>query len=38
MNLVSGRNPFEGTNYEFDKTGVIILIPFHEYTGENTEL
>lgn len=35
MNLVSGRGPLEGTNYEFDKTGVIILIPFHEYVSQN---
>lgn len=27
MNLVSGNNPLEGTNYKFDETGVIIRIP-----------
>jgi len=32
MNLVSGNNPLEGTNYKFDKTGVTILIPYQEYT------
>jgi methyl-galactoside transport system substrate-binding protein len=31
MNLVSGNDPLEGTNYNFDKTGVIMLIPFQEY-------
>jgi methyl-galactoside transport system substrate-binding protein len=35
MNLVSGNNPLEGTNYKFNDTGVIILIPFKAYTGEN---
>lgn len=31
MNLVSGNDPLEGTNYKFDKTGVTILIPHQEY-------
>ena len=26
MNFVSGKNPIEGTNYEFDITGVVIHI------------
>jgi len=37
MNLVSGNNPSEGTNYKFNDTGVIILIPFQAYTGENVK-
>ena len=28
MNLVSGKNPLEGTNYKFDESGVIITIQF----------
>lgn len=31
MNLVLGKDPLEDTNYKFDNTGVIILIPFQEY-------
>lgn len=34
MNLVSGKNPLEGTNYKFDTTGAIILIPFQEYISQ----
>jgi methyl-galactoside transport system substrate-binding protein len=34
MNLASGKAPLEGTNYKFDKTGVIILIPFQEYISQ----
>ena len=35
MNLVSGINPLEGTNYKFDKSGVIIPIPSEEYISQN---
>jgi methyl-galactoside transport system substrate-binding protein len=35
MNLVSGNKPLEGTNYKFNETGIIILIPFQEYKAEN---
>jgi methyl-galactoside transport system substrate-binding protein len=35
MNLVSGRKPLEGTNYEFDETGVSIRIPYEEYIKSN---
>lgn len=31
MNFIYGRNPLEGTNYEFDGTGVSIRIPYKEY-------
>lgn len=34
MNLALGNDPLEGTNYKFDKTGVIILIPFQEYISK----
>lgn len=35
MNLVSGRDPIEGTNYKFDKSGVIIPIQSQENTSQN---
>lgn len=35
MNLVSGINPIEGTNYKFDKSGVIIPIQSQEYISQN---
>lgn len=35
MNLISGINPLEGTNYKFDKSGVIIPIPSEEYISQN---
>lgn len=31
MNLVSGNNPLNGTNYKFDETGVVIKLPYYEY-------
>ena len=31
MNLVSGNNPLDGTNFKFDETGVTIKVPYHEY-------
>lgn len=30
MNLVSGKYPLEGTDYKFDKTGIIIPIQYKE--------
>jgi methyl-galactoside transport system substrate-binding protein len=30
MNLISNRNPLDGTNYKFDKTGIIIPIQYEE--------
>ncbi|AWK51574.1 galactose ABC transporter substrate-binding protein [Clostridium beijerinckii] len=35
MNLVSGINPIEGTNYKFDKSGVTIPIQSQEYISQN---
>lgn len=32
MNLVSDRNPIEDTQYNLDKTGAAVRIPFKEYT------
>ena len=31
MNLVSGNEPLYDTNLKFDKTGITIKIPYHEY-------
>lgn len=33
MNLVNDKNPVEGTPYNLDETGVVVRIPFEEYTG-----
>lgn len=35
MNLILGMEPLEGTNYKFDKTGVIILVPYEGYITQN---
>jgi methyl-galactoside transport system substrate-binding protein len=35
MNLVSDKNPLEGTNYKFDETGVVILLPFEKNIVKN---
>lgn len=35
MNLISNKNPLEGTNYKFDETGVVILIPFEKNIVKN---
>lgn len=35
MNLALGRKPLEGTNYEFDETGVSIRIPYEEYKSNS---
>lgn len=34
MNLVSGINPLNGTNYKFDESGKIIKIPYYRYTKQ----
>ncbi|OCB00640.1 galactose ABC transporter substrate-binding protein [Clostridium beijerinckii] len=31
LNLISGAHPLSHTNYEFDRTGPIIKLPFQEY-------
>jgi methyl-galactoside transport system substrate-binding protein len=31
MNLVSGNNPLNGTNYKFDETGITVKLPYYEY-------
>jgi len=31
MNLISGADPLNGTNYKFDKTGVTVKLPYYEY-------
>ncbi|MDS0527686.1 galactose ABC transporter substrate-binding protein [Clostridium sp. SHJSY1] len=36
MNLVSGKEPLEGVDYKFDKTGKIIFIPFEAYVKATT--
>lgn len=33
MNLVSGKKPLKGTEYNFDETGVAVRIPYKEYKG-----
>jgi len=33
MNLVSGTNPLNATNYKFDDTGNTIRIPYYPYTN-----
>ena len=32
MNLVNENNPVEGTPYKLDEAGVVVRIPFEEYT------
>ena len=34
MNLVYNKNPLDGTEYKFDKTGVAIRIPYEEYISK----
>jgi methyl-galactoside transport system substrate-binding protein len=31
MNLISGDNPLEGTNYKFDSTGIVIRLLYQEF-------
>jgi methyl-galactoside transport system substrate-binding protein len=31
INLVSGNNPLDGTNFKFDETGITIKVPYYEY-------
>ena len=33
MNIVSGTDPLNGTNYKFDDTGNTIRIPYYPYTN-----
>lgn len=33
INLVSGTNPLDGTNYKFDDTGNTIRIPYYPHTN-----
>jgi len=33
LNLVYDRNPLERTPYNFNETGVVVYLPFKEYTG-----
>lgn len=35
MNIISGRNPLNGTNYKFDDTGNTIKIPYKEYSKQS---
>lgn len=32
MNILSGNNALEGTNYKFDETGKVIKLPYRIYT------
>lgn len=32
INMVFNENPLEGTEYKFDETGVVIKLPYREYT------
>jgi methyl-galactoside transport system substrate-binding protein len=32
MNLVSGTPPLNGTNYKFDETGIVVKLPYYEYS------
>lgn len=32
MNLVHNKPPLEGTDYKFDETGIIVRLPYREYT------
>jgi len=34
MNIVSNKAPLVGTNYNLDDTGVVIKMPYHEYTPQ----
>ena len=34
MNLVYNKNPLDGTEYKFDKTGVAIRLPYQEYASK----
>lgn len=35
MNLVYDRKPLDGTQYQFDSTGVAVRIPYREYIKSN---
>ncbi|NRT79757.1 galactose ABC transporter substrate-binding protein [Clostridium beijerinckii] len=35
MNIVSGQNPLNGTNYKFDETGNTVRIPYKEYSKQS---
>lgn len=35
MNLATGKNPIEGTNYQLDNTGVTITLPYKEYKSSS---
>lgn len=32
MNLSSGNPPLSGTNYKFDETGIVVELPYYEYS------
>lgn len=32
MNLVSDASPLNGTNYKFDETGIVVKLPYYEYS------
>ncbi|NFR87839.1 galactose ABC transporter substrate-binding protein [Clostridium botulinum] len=34
MNLISGKNPIENTQYKYDETGVTVRLPYKEYINE----
>ncbi|MFL0166444.1 MULTISPECIES: galactose ABC transporter substrate-binding protein [Clostridium] len=35
MNIISGQNPLNGTNYKFDDTGNTVRIPYKEYSKQS---
>lgn len=35
MNLASGKDPLQGTDYKFDETGVTVKIPYYKYVKES---
>ena len=33
MNLVSDASPLNGTNYKFDETGIVVKLPYYDYSN-----
>lgn len=35
MNIISGTNPLNGTNYKFDETGITVRLPSSIYVNQS---
>jgi methyl-galactoside transport system substrate-binding protein len=34
INLAQNKNPLENTNYKFNETGIVVKLPYYEYTEQ----